>query len=65
MQLLQDLSAAHDFNDLYYHRHMQIMAESQPRPIAIVTHDGDFNFRDSHIFTENDYLLDRSNRRHR
>ncbi|MGB3183619.1 MAG: hypothetical protein WBB45_19670 [Cyclobacteriaceae bacterium] len=57
MKLLQSLSPAHDFNDLYYHRHIQIMAESQSKPVAIVTHDGDFNFKDSHIFTENSYLL--------
>jgi hypothetical protein len=59
MQLLKELSPAHDFIDLYYHKHMQLMTKSQSKPVAIVTHDGDFNFRDSHIFTENSYLLPR------
>jgi hypothetical protein len=55
-QVLNEVNADVDFNDIYYHRQL-LEAKKKLYPLAIVTHDGDFRFSGIDTITANFHLL--------
>ncbi len=55
-KVLNEVNADVDFNDIYYHRQL-LEAKKTLHPLAIVTHDGDFQFAGIDTITANFNLL--------